>query len=366
MEPDLTATIVGCSSPDTPQAPIPSTLRPERKASPAGARGIILSSLESLPIEIQIAILAESSLDSPRALINSSPRFYHVYIRHELPILKKSLKNSLDGVVQDAYAAYWSDLWFGFPPFSFKGYQESLLIDPTGSTIDDLSLTVAHTMAYFHLRVVEPLPERCARWAMGALSSSPEAASLTGTERARIQRAMYRLQIICNMSIRDDQAMFEALDAFGPWQAEEILCVHKFVTERYESVFAECVWHRDQPKYISMHLWEIEERTIVYDYDRKSTPHPSPHVQESKLYCPTDISEDALATMLSLGLPVLQESFEARNSGELVDHVEYNTKSGNWIYGREWIDSAGKQPSCTYSPCCPLCQPTALPCRAKQ
>ncbi|KAL2284823.1 hypothetical protein FJTKL_08652 [Diaporthe vaccinii] len=189
-----------------------------------------------------------------------------------------------------------------------------------GSKIDDLSLTVAHKMAYFHLRVVEPLTERYARWALGALSSSPEAAPLTVTEKVRIQRAMYRLQTICNISIRDDQGIFEALDAFGPWQAEEILYVHEFAKERYESVFAECVWHRDQPKYISMHLWEVEERTIVYDYEH--------------------INQDALATMLSLGLPVLQESFEARNSGELVDHVEYSIKSGDCVYGREWIDSA--------------------------
>lgn len=353
MEQDPIVGVVVCGSPDTPQAPMPSTLRPERKASPAGATEIALSSLESLPVEIQIAILAESSLDSLRALINSSPRFYHVYFRHRLPILNKSLKHSLDGIFQDAYAAYWSDLWFGVVPFSFEDYQESLLIDPTGSTIDELSLTAAHKMAHFHLRVVEPLTERYARWALGALSSSPEAAPLTGTERARIQRAMYRLQIICNMSIRDHQAMFEALDAFGPWQAEEILCVHAFAKERYESVFVECVWHRDQPKYISMHLWEVEERTIVYDYDRKPTPHPSPPVQKSKSNCPTVINEDALATMLSLGLPVLQESFEARNSGELVDLVEYSIKSGNWIYGREWVDSAGKQSSCTqptYSP----------------
>ncbi|KAG6362739.1 hypothetical protein INS49_007832 [Diaporthe citri] len=306
---------------------MPAALQPELKASSAGATEVILSSLESLPVEIQIAILAESSLSSLRALIRSSPRFYHVYFRHRLLILNKSLNNSLGGILQDAYAACWSDLWFGgydaaagVGPFSFEDYLESLLIDPTGSTIDDLSLTVARKMSYFHIRVVEPLTERYARWALGALSSSPEAAPLTGTEKAHIQRAMYRLQIICNIPIRDDQAIFEAMDAFGPWQAEEILCVHEFAKDRYKSVFVECVWHLDQPKYISMHLWEVEERPILYDYDL--------------------INDDALTTMLSLGLPVLQDSFEARNSGELVDDVRYSILSGDWVYRREWIDSA--------------------------
>lgn len=367
MEPDLIASVAAGSSPDTPQAPMPATIQPERKVSPAGATEVVLSSLESLPVEVQIAILAESSLDSLRALINSSPRFYHVYFRHGLSILNKSLKHSLGGIFQDAYAACWSDLWFagygaaaGVVRFSFEEYHESLLIDPTGSTEDDLSVFVAHKMAYFHLRVIEPLTERYARWALGALSSSPEAAPLTGTERSRIQRAMYRLQIICNVSIRNEETMFEALDAFGPWQAEEILCVHEFAKQRYESVFVECVWHLDQPKYISMPLWKVDKRVILYNYDRESTPHPSPSADESKLNCLAGINEAALVTMLSLGLRVLQDSFEARDSGELVDYVRYSIESGNWVFGRQWIDSAGKQSSCTYSPCGPSVPSAAM------
>lgn len=339
---------------------MPVTLQPERKAYPAVTTEVVLSSLESLPIEIQIAILAESSLDSLRALINSSPRFYHVYFRHRLPILNKSLRSSLGGTFQDAYAACWSDLWFGgygaeaaIVRFSFEDYHESLLIDPSGSTTDNLSLTIARKMVYFHLRVVEPLTERYARWALGALSSSPEAAPLTGTEKARIQQAMYRLQIICNNSIRDEQMMFQTLDAFGPWQAEQILCVHEFAKERYESVFVECTM--DRPKYINMHLWEIDDRTLVYNGDRELVTHLWHPVQDSNLNCLADINDDAITTMLSLGLPELQESFEARNSGELVDEVIYRIASEDWAYRHEWIDSAGKQSSSTYSPCDPLC-----------
>ena len=95
-------------------------------------------------------------------------------------------------------------------------------------------------MVYFYLRVVEPLTERYARWALGALSSSPQAAPLTKTEKSRIQRAMYQFQVICNLGILEPQAILEVLDSFGPWEAEQIIRVHEFAKERRTSASMEC------------------------------------------------------------------------------------------------------------------------------
>lgn len=352
-EPDVIARSASCSSPDAaPGLSTQDTLKNERKASPDGATEAVFSLLESLPVEIQIAILAESSLDSLRALIKSSPRFYHVYFLNRTSILNRSLKNTLGGIFQDACAACQSDRGSAeldaaaaAVRFSFEDYLESLRTDPMGSTADDVSLEVAQKMAHFHLRVVEPLTKRYARWALGALSSSPDPDPLTRTEKARIQRGMYRLQIICNMSLRGERMILGVLDRFGPWQAEEIVCVHTFAMERYSSVFIDCAWELDQErnlKYRRIALWDVNERLLLYNYDSESTPHSSNRVQSSRLTYRIVINREALATVLSLGLTVLRETFEARNSVELAEVVEKSIGSGDWVYDGHWIDNAGK------------------------
>lgn len=356
-EPDVIARVASCSSSNT--APRLSTrvpLQNERQLSPKGVTEIVLPSLESLPVEIQIAILAESSLESLRALIKSSPRFYQVYFRNETSILNNSLKRTLGGIFHDAYAASWSDQGSAelgaaasAMRFSFEDYLESMRTDRTvtGSTADNVPLEAAQKMAHFHLRVVEPLTERYARWALGALSSSPDAAPLTRTEKARIQRGVYRLQIICNMFLRGNRMILGVLDCFGPWQSEEKVCVHAFAMERYSSVFIDCAWQLDQernPKYRRIPLWNVNERLLLYSYDSESTPHSSNRAQSSSLTYRVVINREALATVLSLGLPVLRETFEARKSVELAEVVEKSIGVGDWVYGWHWIDSAGKQP----------------------
>lgn len=280
-EPDVIARVATCGSQDLPQASSPILLQPEQTNSQDRATRAVLSLVESLPFEIQIAILSKLSIESLRALIKSSPRFYQVYFRHRLSVLNNSLKLTLGGIFQDAYAACWSDLWSAgddaaVVQFSFRDYHNSLPTDPMSSAAGTLPLEIAHKMADFHLRVVEPLTNRYVYWALGALSSSsPQLASVSRTEKARVQRAMYRLQIICNMSIRNNRVMAGILDDFGPWQAEQILCVHEFAKERYESVFVECAWHLDQernPKYRRIPLWEVDERLLLCKYDREPVP----------------------------------------------------------------------------------------------
>lgn len=111
-----------------------------------------------------------------------------------------------------------------------------------------MSLAEATEIASFHLSVVEPLTDRYTTWALCALSSSPEVVPLSQIEKARIQRAIYRLQTICNMQLRKLVAVLEALSTFSPWEAEEVLCVYEFAKERYSSVFFTTTWDLKQER----------------------------------------------------------------------------------------------------------------------
>jgi hypothetical protein len=138
-------------------------------------------------------------------------------------------------------------------------------------------------MVYFHLRVVEPLTERYARWALGALSSSLQAAPLTKTEKSRIQRAMYRLQVICNLGILEPQAMLEVLDSFGPWAAEQIICVHEFAKERCTSAAMVCAWELKRREPI---LSTIED-LLPYSSECESISRsPCPHIRALLKFVP--------------------------------------------------------------------------------
>lgn len=252
--------------------------RPERRESSQRATETALCSLERLPVEIQTCILAESSLGSLRALIRSSPRFYYVYSQARLPLLKRALTVALDGLFLDAYAACRSDHYFAAatatPWLSADDYLESPDTAPSASINDELSLAVAQQMACFHLRIVEPLTERYAHWALGALSSSAQEAPLTKTEKSRIQRAMYRLQVICNLRVSHPQTLLEILDSFGPWAAEQIICVHEFAKERWSSVFVECAWELNQeenPRYNYIPILGSYDPLVLYKNECKST-----------------------------------------------------------------------------------------------
>lgn len=169
---DVNARVDACSSPSTASTSEAILLQPERKELLQRMADTVLCSLETLPAEIQCSILAESSLGSLRALIRSSPRFYHVYRKDRLRILRKALSRTVDSNSSDAYAAYHSDQFpsraIDASPFSFNDYLENLHTTPSNSATDQLPLEVAQKMAYFHLRVVEPLTERYTRWALSA------------------------------------------------------------------------------------------------------------------------------------------------------------------------------------------------------
>ena len=68
------------------------------------------------------------------------------------------------------------------------------------------------------------------------------------TERSRIYRGLYRLQIYCNLCTHVPDRSCSTwrlrnmdctmlLSHFPAWQVEEILCVHEFFKNKYDRVF---------------------------------------------------------------------------------------------------------------------------------
>lgn len=161
--------------------------------------------LEELPFEIQRLILSQApTFDTLRALVHASPRLHSVYVQDRLPILRDFIEQAFDGFLVHAHAASLS----GTDEFQ-RSRTESMLwgfvatyrqqLANSDSTAAKLSLEDIIQLVRFHQSVIELLTDRYAAWALAALSSSPTSDPLSGTERRRIQRGLYNLQVFCNL-----------------------------------------------------------------------------------------------------------------------------------------------------------------------
>jgi len=226
----------------------------------------VTASLETLPFEIQRLILAQApTLDTLRALVHASPQLHSVYAQDRLRILRSFVEQSLDGILFDAHAAYFS----GTDEFQQTRDEPMLwnFLDDfrnrrTTAAPSDLAAQLALEdlvqLARFHHSLIEPLTERYSIWALAALSSSPQDYPLSGTERRRIQRALYRYQLYCNLCgsrgkgrssphrLEDPLDGLWILSLFPAWQIEEILCIHKFGKDTYGGVFDRVAWDFDE------------------------------------------------------------------------------------------------------------------------
>lgn len=134
-------------------------------------------------------------------------------------------------------------------------------------------------LARFHRSVIEPLTERYATWALAALSSSPETSPLSGIERRRIQRALYRYEVFCNVCgsrgegrsapryIREHAQRLRILSLFPAWQIEDILCIHEFGKDIYGGIFDQVAWDLDEernPKYRHIDMANVNEDLLLF------------------------------------------------------------------------------------------------------
>lgn len=235
----------------------------------ASSHGPPTPSLEGLPFELQEHIIMSlvPSLEDLSALVRASPQLHRVYAQGRLHILRRFLEQSFGDMLVDTYFAYHS----GTDSFQqnreegslwefLNEYQHTRATTSPASLATRLSLEEVTQMANFHMSIIEPLTDRYAAWALAALLSSPEAKPLSQTERRRIQRGLYHLEIVCNVCgskgegrskpdrIEGNVARLKVLALFPGWQVEELLCVHAFAQDKYSSVFHQVAWDLNEER----------------------------------------------------------------------------------------------------------------------
>lgn len=249
--------------------------------------------LEELPFEIQRLILSQApTFDTLRALVHASPRLHSVYVQDRLPILRDFIEQAFDGFLVHAHAASLS----GTDEFQ-RSRTESMLwgfvatyrqqLANSDSTAAKLSLEDIIQLVRFHQSVIEPLTDRYAAWALAALSSSPTSDPLSGTERRRIQRGLYNLQVFCNLCgsrgegrsvpvfIRDPVDRLRILCLLPAWQIEEILCVDSFARDVYGAAFYQVAWDLDEernPKYLHIDMTSVQEDLLLFSRPDRCKP----------------------------------------------------------------------------------------------
>ncbi|KAK2613177.1 hypothetical protein N8I77_000104 [Diaporthe amygdali] len=239
----------------------------QRRKSGSVDRGPPPICIETLPGEIQREIMLWlPSLGSLGAIIRTSPVFYSLFRREP----KKFILNCLIIVLGDsfidtctAHAAMQDDfqrrrrdamklrhepsmIW----PFLESYRNEAKKLDDK-SWRYSVSLEKAVQMATFHATIVEPLVEQYSSWAMTNLGTSVKPKPLSSTECMRIQRGMYRFQILCDVfgnRLKDHNissnrprhlGCLRFLSRYEPWEIEEILCINAFFEEKYEARLSE-------------------------------------------------------------------------------------------------------------------------------
>ncbi|KAI3395931.1 hypothetical protein diail_642 [Diaporthe ilicicola] len=309
-------------------------------------------SLETLPVEIQRLILSSApTVQVLGALVQASPQLHCLYAEDRLPLLRQVLAQSLEGIFIDAYGAYRSGtdhfqrernealLW------NFIEEQEARYTT-SADPAPELSLDEIIQISGFHTSVIEPLAAEYAAWALKSLPSSEEKAKdysicLSNTEGRRIQRAMYRLQIFCNVCgsagegrsssqrIDGNVERLRVLSMFSAWEVEEILSVHEFAKDKYIRVFKEVAWDLNEeknPKYRSIDMTDVNESLLLLWEDGTVKPH-------------------SLNIALRHGLRLLADTFQTEDHEQLANIMRAAIVSGSsgehgGVDGEDWIDDS--------------------------
>lgn len=211
------------------------------------------------------------------ALIHASPVFFTQYRVNRRSFLAQALHAELgDELFVDVYAAFKSRASKIGPrkgPNSnvsdflrlYHGWRSpgGARPAPIMFLLDDL-----RWMAWFYSSTVRPLAAHFVAWSINSSSAKPATPLLndTGhhdtsmTERTRLLRAFYRLEVFCHLfgGSQYQSSGFRCSDMsrlffseFNPWEVEEIGCVYTFIKERYEQVIAKVKWDFDaaNPKF---------------------------------------------------------------------------------------------------------------------
>lgn len=301
-------------------------------ASCLGSSTASRPSLETLPVELQLLILSQTSaLSTLSALVHASPRLHRVYVDDRPLILRSVLRNALNGTLLDAVGAYYSGT-----DFFQRARNESFLWDfveeyesEYTTTATDwpaaLSLDEIIQILHFHTSIIEPLTDRYASWALASLpvpstTEQPRKQPIRFTERCRIQRAMYRLQVFCNVcgSIGEGRSSpnriegnidrLRVLSIFSAWEIEEILCIHRFAEAIYTEVFRKVAWDLNEdknPKYKHLDMTETNEDLLLVSNHEGNYGRRRCNINEDLLLGWNDEDEDGCKHSIETWLGIL-------------------------------------------------------------
>lgn len=249
-----------------PVSSIPSSITGQN--SPDGA---ITSRLEQLPFDIRLEILyALDGIDDLSALTHASPTYHRDYLSSRASLLWQCMQSHLGQILVDAYTVnLCHSLCFQRKTARQQIRQFIEAYHVRRSTSDELlsnlpSLEEVVNVAAFYSSTIRPLLHQYTTWARGNLEALSLPDQLSLTERRRVLRGLYRFEIFCNLFgsmhrearlqfLGDDRAdLF--LDAYEPWEVEEILCMNSFADAKYEAVFdkVKLDLHPDNPRFDSV------------------------------------------------------------------------------------------------------------------
>lgn len=216
---------------------------------------------ETLPEHVHRRILSYVPMDSLFNVVLSSSLFYDHFASDTLNVMADSLQNMLRCSSLDAFTSYKC----GFESFRdareqycvkmfLKIYRNRQGVETFALRDRKITEKDLIEMYKFHVKVIEPLVDQYAAWALRHLEYEADSTDVGGaisdTERVRIIRALYRFEIGCNVCadtsgywvsppLTPDEFTVQFFFNYEAWEVEEMLCVADFVFDKMNKVFDE-------------------------------------------------------------------------------------------------------------------------------
>ncbi|KAI8625206.1 hypothetical protein F5Y19DRAFT_489879 [Xylariaceae sp. FL1651] len=201
------------------------------------------SPVERLPLElVQMILSAVPDVASLQTAVLSCPTFYYAFQKVQNTITAQVLRNRIDvSVLPEAIAAYESS-WV--PPLDDRYVPQCRKAIANFVTKNIRTRQIAPTsyplrnalqLERFHF-YVDAMAEKFIKAALTKEPLSRAGSIVTHQERCRIERALYRFEIFCNLFCeellndiqcgREDEFFFLN---FSPWENEQLHCINDFL-----------------------------------------------------------------------------------------------------------------------------------------
>ncbi|KPM35809.1 hypothetical protein AK830_g10746 [Neonectria ditissima] len=301
------------------------------------ADGVCTSILEQLPFEMRHQILlAVDTIDDLNALVHASPTYHQQYRLGRAFWLWRSLWLDMGPVLIDAYTANLGMTLNSRPERNYNQRTASRSFITSyhlrRSTTAEALFASASTeeiinIAAFYSSTIRPLLPQYVAWTRNNLGALSMPDQLSKTERTRIVRGMYRFQIFCNVFSNTKYGQSEKMElflgAYDPWEIEELICIERFASFKFQSALDE----------VEKDLHPDDSR---FDIDRWGpfTPDGSFNPYDKELY---------QNGMVALGLAHLCATLKVQDHSELVDFISESLvlRETDSIY--ETIEHCGRE-----------------------